>query len=136
MIVVLDACAVIYWVEAVEPFHGQLLQRLKTLAKDESKIEFAASRLSRLECLIKPLRDEDTVLQEDFRQFFSAPGFRIIELTASVVDWATEIRARYGLSTPDALQAASALNLPGESLFLTNDRRFDKVPSLRTEIIE
>ncbi|MDN5939920.1 MAG: hypothetical protein L0H83_14835 [Salinisphaera sp.] len=40
------------------------------------------------------------------------------------------------LNTPDALQAASALSLPGDVLFLTNDRRFSGVPRLRTEVIE
>ena len=83
---------------------------------------------------MKPLRDHDQALVDEYRAFFDAKQLSVIELTAPVIECATALRAEHGLKTLDALQAASALELAGDVLFLANDRRFEKVPGLRTEI--
>ena len=38
-----------------------------------------------------------------FDAFFAKRDLRVIEVSASVIERATELRARYGLKTPDAL---------------------------------
>jgi predicted nucleic acid-binding protein len=58
-----------------------------------------------------------------------------VELTRDVVELATVIRAKHGLRTPDALQAASCLQLGAEHLFLTGDAGFERVAGLNVRLI-
>ena len=87
-----------------------------------------------MECMVKPLRDNDQALTDEYRTFFEAGQLRIVELTTSVVERATVLRAKHALRTPDALQAACALEFVNDTLFLTNDASFKKVPGLGVEI--
>jgi predicted nucleic acid-binding protein len=134
VILFLDACIVIYWIEAPAPFHTRLMERLRALRKEAPDAVFAVSRLSWLECMVKPFRDKDQALADEYRAFFDAGQLTVVELTAAVVERAAVLRANHGLRTPDALQASSALELADDVLFLTNDRRLQKVPGLRVEI--
>jgi hypothetical protein len=56
------------------------------------------SRISRLECRSKPLRDGDVALLALYDAAFAKTRF--VEVTAAIIDRATEIRARYGLRIP------------------------------------
>ncbi|GMV55258.1 MAG: hypothetical protein AMXMBFR6_10630 [Betaproteobacteria bacterium] len=134
MILFLDACIIIYWIEASDPFHARLMARLRAFRQKAPETTFAVSRLSWLECMVKPLRDKDRALVDEYRAFFDAKQLSVIELTAPIIERATALRAEHGLKTPDALQAASALELAGDVLFLTNDQRFGKVAGLPVEI--
>lgn len=134
MTLFLDACIVIYWIEARDPFHARLMARLRALRQESPDAAFAVSRLSWLECMFKPLRDGDQALADEYRAFFDAGQLRVIELTVPVIERAAALRAEHDLRTPDAIQAASALEIVGDMMFLTNDQRFRKVPSLRMEI--
>jgi len=134
VILFLDACVIIYWIEAPDPFHARLMARLRALRQQAPDAGFAVSRLSWLECRVKPMRDNDQTLIDEYRAFFEAGQLAVVELTALVIERATALRAQHGLKTPDALQAACALELGGDALFLTNDERFRQVPELRVEI--
>lgn len=57
------------------------------------------------------------------------------ELTSGVVELAAQLRAFHGLKTPDALQAATALSLPGDTIFVTGDPRFKDMPGLTVELV-
>ena len=96
-------------------------------------VDVVVSRLSVLECRVKPLRDGDLALLKMYDDFFAA--IHIVELSAEVVDKATELRVRHGLKTPDALQAASALTLPGDAFFVTADVGFARVLGLEVRLI-
>ena len=134
MILFLDACIVIYWIEAPDPFHGRLMQCLRSLRQRSPDSTFAVSRLSWMECMVKPLRENDQPLADDYRSFFEAGQLQVIELTQRVIERATALRAKHQLRTPDALQVASAFEAGGDVLFLTNDKSFRRVPGLKIEI--
>ena len=134
MTLFLDACIIIYWIEAPDPFHARLMARLRELREQAPEASFAVSRLSWLECMIKPMRDNDKVLVDEYRAFFEAGQLAVVELTAKVIERATALRVGHGLKTPDALQAACALELGGDVVFLTNDRRFRQIGGMRTEV--
>jgi len=135
VILFLDACIVIYWIEASDPLRARLKAHFHALREQVPDATFAVSRLSWLECMVKPLRDNDEALANEYRAFFEAGQLKVIELTPSVIERAASLRARYGLKTPDALQAACALEPGGEVCFVTNDEGFRKVPELRVEIL-
>jgi predicted nucleic acid-binding protein len=135
MIVFLDACALIYRVEEVAPWNRRLADLLLRYRRKRGDLGLAISRLSCLECRVQPLRDGNAELLSRYEALFSAPDLRTVEIDASVVEGATQIRARFGLRTPDAIQAASCLSLDAEHVFLTNDRSFARVPGLALALL-
>ncbi len=132
----LDACVIIYLIEAKEPFFSEVQKTLRTIADENPDTSLAISRLSVLECLVHPLRQQEKFTIEYYRSFFARQDLQIIELAPEVVEKALWLRVRYNLRTPDALQAASALELSAEKLiFLTGDKSFTKVIELNARIL-
>lgn len=133
MILFLDACALIYRFEGAPAFRLATTTLIAQLAAMQPLAVLAVSRLSVLECRVKPLRDGDAALLKRYDDFFGAVP--IVELSPVVVGLATELRVRHGLKTPDALQAACALSLPGTVVFVTADAGFAKVSTLDVRLI-
>jgi predicted nucleic acid-binding protein len=131
----LDACALIYRVEEVSGLAGRVADLLTAYRRKHKDAQLAVSRLSWLECRVHPLREGDAELLARYELFFSAADLRIIEMDANVVDGATRIRAKFGLRTPDAIQAASCLSLGYEHVFVTSDRVFARVPGLNSTVL-
>jgi uncharacterized protein len=69
-----------------------------------------------------PLREAAAELLAAYDRFFGSRDLRRCRLTGAVYDLATELRARHGIKTPDALHLAAALD-SGCNEFWTNDRR-------------
>ena len=128
----LDSNVVIRLVE------GNALARAPLVARLASSLVVAGSlttsRLSRLECRSNLLRSGDTVTLAQFDVFFSGVEISLIEVTAAVVELATEIRAKYNLKTPDALHYASAMEA-GAEVFLTGDRVLARCSDVAVEIL-
>jgi predicted nucleic acid-binding protein len=135
MMLFLDANIIIYRVEAVEPFNRQVLATIHELAALHQNAGFAVSRLSIMECLVKPLRDQNVAKIERYRSFFDSTGLQIIEIGSLIIETATVLRAQHGLRTPDAIQAASALSMKGPMIFVTGDRQFRKVTGLKVRLV-
>ena len=136
MKIFLDASAIIYIVEAIEPWYGRLQEIINKFLQNYGRTEIAVSALSLLECRVKPMREDNQTLLERYNVFFNRPRLNIQTLNFRVIEQATFLRAQYGLKTPDALQAANAICLPEKVLFITGDRRFVKIAGLQVEIIE
>ncbi|GHT88741.1 hypothetical protein AGMMS49543_27300 [Betaproteobacteria bacterium] len=100
---------------------------------NEAGTRIVVSDLTRLECLVNPLRHADTARLKQFELFFGASDLTIVGCPGSVFSRATELRARHGLKTPDALHLAAAIEAGCEELW-TNDTRLDTAASdhLRT----
>jgi predicted nucleic acid-binding protein len=125
----LDSAVIIYLIEYVAPYASALEARLA-----EPDTIQVCSDLSRLECRMKPIRDREMALLTAFDSYFSEIIVEIIPLSRQVIDQATELRARYGFRTPDAIHLAAAL-VSGCDLFLTNDHRLDKCTDMRVEVL-
>ena len=135
MILFLDANIIIYQVEAVEPFNRQVFATVQELVARHPDAGFAVSRLSMLECLVRPLREQNTAEIDRYRAFFASAGLQMVEVSSQVIETATLLRARHGLRTPDAIQAASALSVKVPVTFLTGDKQFTKVPGLNVRLL-
>lgn len=129
----LDACTLIYRFEGSVPFRTAAINLVTQLTGQQASVELAVSRLSVLECRVKPLREGNAALLKRYDDFFAA--VHIVELSAPVVDAATHLRARFGLKTPDALQAACAFTLSDQPVFVTADAGFVKVAGLDVRLI-
>lgn len=135
MIAFFDASALIYLIEGKEPFGRQVRAELAAAARQYSGLGAAVSRLTWLECRVGPMKANDRTLLAAFDGFFAQPDLVWVELSKDVVELAAAIRVRHGLRTPDALQAASGLQLGDEHLFLTGDAAFRQVAGLNVSVL-
>jgi len=131
--VYVDTCSVIYAVEQIEPY--QTTARPLWDALHSGQIEVTTSELTLLEVLVKPLRDGNSPLASLYRSvLLGTAGLSCQPVSREVLERAAEIRAAYGLRTPDAIHAAASL-VAACSLFVTNDPGFRRVPGLTTAVL-
>ncbi|MDP2665723.1 MAG: type II toxin-antitoxin system VapC family toxin [bacterium] len=129
LLIYLDTTPLIYLVEQVPQLADIVADRLS------STDTIVISEFTRLECRVKPLRERATEVLNDFDRFFSESVGEILSLSREVMDSATDIRARYGFKTPDAIHLAAA-SVAGCDLFLTNDLRLDRFVELPIEVLQ
>ena len=125
----LDAAPIIYLIEQSQPFATAVRSKLAVQG-----IIPITSELARLECRVKPMRDGNQALLQDFDDYFANTIAEIFPLTRDVVDLATEIRAQYNFKTPDALYLAAAV-ISNCDVFLTNDQRLNRFTGISIETI-
>ena len=130
-----DACIVIYQVEGADPFYSRVSEAVAAIRKGHPGLAYAVSRLSLLECLVRPLREGDAATIARYEEFFTADDLEIVELTPRVIDLATRLRAAHGIRTPDAIQAACALTQRGRTIFMSGDASFRKVAGLEVVLV-
>ncbi|GAA5153670.1 PIN domain-containing protein [Microbacterium pseudoresistens] len=111
----LDACILIYAVED-QGTRGASVRR----AFRAADAPLATSALILPECLPGPLRAQDHALRDRYLAVFER--LEIIELGTQSYLRAAQLRAGFGLKTPDAIHLAAA-QLAGCTQFWTNDRR-------------
>jgi predicted nucleic acid-binding protein len=131
----LDASALIYLVDGEAPWAEATQATLQQLAVEAPDLALAVSRLSFLECRVAPLRRCDQACLDRFEALFAQPDLLVVELSASVVELATQLRANHGLRTPDALQAACCLQLGPDAVMITGDAGFQRVQALQVRLI-
>ena len=136
MIAFFDTSALIYLIEAREPFASKLRKELTAVAKKHPDLGAAVSRLTWLECRVGPMKANDSATLAVFDAFFARPDLAWVGLTRDVVELAATIRAKHGLRTPDALQAASCLQLGADHVFLSGDSAFKRVGGLNVRLLK
>jgi uncharacterized protein len=129
----LDASMIIYAVESQPPFRDTVITRILQAEGAIGGI-IITSRLSRLECRVKPLREANDDLLGKYEEFFTRSLVRVAEITAPVIERATGLRARYGLRTPDAIHLATAIEEHAD-LFLTGDTALARCAEVRVEVL-
>jgi len=138
MLIYLDTCIFIYWIEGPAPFDTRVRTYLATLQAAGHR--FAISEFSRLECLGKPLGVGDGALLLDYERMFLAPDVTFVPLTAPVCERAANIRGVHAYasgkrySAQDALHLAAAVQAGCHS-FLTNDLRLAGFPDITVDVL-
>ncbi len=132
MIIFLDTNIVIYVVEGNLAFAPKVVLRLATaqLAGDS----FMISDLTRMECLVGPLKTGNTVVEASFQAFFARSDVRVVAITAAACDRAARIRATYNFKPMDALQLAAAVE-HGASIFLAVAASLRSFTGLTVEVL-
>jgi predicted nucleic acid-binding protein len=92
------------------------------------------SRLTRLECRVKPLRHGDAALLALYDAAFSSAEIALLDITEPVLEKATELRAHLNVKTADAIHLASAI-VGGAVAFLTGDRNLARCTEVPVEIL-
>ncbi len=131
--VYLDACTIIYLVEGAEPFHEQVFSALAAL-RPSAELPVVTSRLSVLECRVRPLRDNNATLLATYDAFFSAEHLVLADIDAGVIERAAGLRAVYRFRTPDAIHLATAIENEA-AVFLTGDAALKQCREVKVRLL-
>ena len=115
-LIYLDTCLLIYLIEG-HPRWGNQVARLVDELGDE---HFAISSLVKCECLVGPIRHGNLALRGSYVAFFDR--IDSLAMPEEVYLQAAELRARFGLRTPDALHLACAQHHRCDALWTNDDR--------------
>ncbi len=112
----LDACLLIYLIER----HARWGEAVGSALAQAAAARFGISPLVKCECLVGPIKRGDPVLHRGYIELFD----RLVSLAMPepVYLQAAELRARFGLRTPDALHLACAQHHRCEALWTNDDR--------------
>jgi len=95
-----------------------------------------ASTITMTELLVQPYRMSDFQQVNEFYALLSTyPNLDWVAPSLLVADTAARIRAAHRLRTPDALQAATAIQSQATGL-VTNDAVFERVKEIETLVLE
>ena len=127
--VAIDTSIFIYFIEEHPHFLPIVLPFFKEA--DDGRRELITSAVTLLEVLVVPYRAGDVQLAERYELLLTrSRGIRMIDITREQLRSAAQLRAAFGVTTPDALQLVCAL-ATGCKAFLTNDRGLPGVSGLR-----
>jgi len=132
--IAMDSSIFIYQIEA-HPKYVALTDAVFSWLDDPTSRAVTAA-LTMTEILVVPYRNRDEKLVDDFYGLFSTyPNLEWISVDLQVADVAARLRAAYGLRTPDALQAAVAIQTEATAL-ITNDPVFRRVSGFAPIVLD
>ena len=92
------------------------------------------SDLTKMECLVGPLKTNNSAVQAAFHAFFARSDVRVVAITAAVCNRAARIRATHNFKPMDSLQLAAAVEHEA-NVFLTADARLGSFSDLTVEVL-
>ncbi|NEQ37270.1 MAG: type II toxin-antitoxin system VapC family toxin [Okeania sp. SIO3I5] len=129
----LDTAPIIYYVENHPNYYG--LTQVIFDGIDEGLLLGVTSPISLSECLVYPYKLGLIALVQDFIDLIvDGDNINFIIIDEDIGKLAAQMRARYNLSLPDALQIATAIQSNCDA-FLTNDLQLKRVNELSILVI-
>ncbi len=129
-----DTSPIIYFVES-NPAYDELVTAIFQHVED-GQITGLTSVISLCEVLVHPIRNENFELKQRYLDILqNSPNFSTKIIDALIAETAAELRAKYNLRTPDALQIATAIE-NGCDTFLCNDKKLKQVTELKVLILD
>lgn len=94
------------------------------------------SVITLLEVLVKPKKDGNQDAVRDYKDLLlTFPNLDVFAIGAECAEVASDIRARYGIRTPDAIQTATAL-LANATALITNDDQLKQITELEVVLLD
>jgi len=130
----IDTAPLIYFVEHHPKYLDLVRQFMRQV--DMGGIMAYSSVITLTETLPYPKRLNQTDVEREYRQLLlNSRNFELLPIDATIAEHAAELRTRYTMRTPDALQIAAVLSVNCEA-FLTNDKRLKQVTELRVIVLD
>jgi predicted nucleic acid-binding protein len=124
-----DTSLFIYLIER-HPVYLSVVRPLFERASN-GHLRIVTSVVSLIEILTLPLAQQKAVYVSEYREMLlNTNSIVTLPIGISIAERAAELRARFGLRTPDAIQIAAALDVSC-SIWMTNDRQLKRVTDLR-----
>ncbi len=125
-----------FWIYFLEE-NPKYLRKTRSFvdAIEAGRIEAVFSSIGLIEVLTGPKRAGNFELAGEYRELFARfPNLTIEGINESIVEIASDLRATYGISTPDAIHMATAIDA-GAKKFLTNDKGLKRVKEILVELL-
>jgi predicted nucleic acid-binding protein len=124
----LDTPIFIYFLENNERY-GELA-KITLNGIEKRKWEGVTSTITLMEITVRPWQlGREAAAREYEAVLVHFPNLSIADVDRNVARAAAQLRAKYNVSPPDALQVAASLSF-GAKAFLTNDRRLSRLQEL------
>lgn len=131
-VLALDTNIFIYHFEenpAYSPYTEELFERIES-----GRVRAVTSALTLHEILTGARKTGKPDLVALYRNLLgSFPNLYFVPFDANVADISSDLRARYGIRTPDAIQVATAIHQRADA-FVTNDAGLRRIKEIRVTI--
>ncbi len=130
--ILFDTVGLIYYFEEHHKYGKQAEELVRLVEK--GKVSALASTLLFTELLVMPYRQgRAEMARQLIAELEAFPNLEILPVDVLVASEAARLRATYGLKTPDALHAATALTAQVD-LFITNDHQLRCLEKEKIEV--
>jgi len=132
-IIGLDTMVFIYHFEENQIYSPLTFSIFDSLEK--GNFNAVTSILTLLEILVKPKRENNSILTERYKILFETfPNLQVKELNENIADIASSLRANYNINAPDAIQVATSLEVQAD-VFITNDTSLKKITEIKVLLL-
>lgn len=129
----IDTPILIYLLERNRQHIGQA--RAVMLAVQSGKYQAVFSSIGLVEILTGPKRQGHYEIAARYRETITHfPNLTIGGINEAIVEIASDLRATYGISTPDAIHIATAIDANAQK-FITNDKALRKIKEISIELL-
>lgn len=129
-----DTMAFIYSMEAKKPYISLLRSIFYYI--EEGFAKGITSTITLAEILVKPIQDQNIKAIKDYKFLLNNfPNLKMVNIDAKVAEKGAELRAKYEIRTPDALQIASAIE-DRATIFFSNDDRLKKIEEIEVVVLK
>ncbi len=130
----LDTAPFVYFIEAHPKYDAIVVEIFQRIANGQ--LIGITSVITLVEVLVMPVRMSQSHLVQAYRDLLQkSANLEMVLIDVAIAEKVVELRARYNLRTPDALQIAAALQ-HGCDAFLTNDIDLKRVTELRVLVLD
>lgn len=124
----LDTSIFIYFLEENERY--SLLAQSIFNGIEKGKWQGVTSTITLMEITVRPWQLGKELAAREYEAVLAHfPNLSVVDVDRNVARAAAQLRAKYNVSPPDALQVAASLSFGAKS-FLTNDRRLSRLEEL------
>ncbi len=130
----LDSDCIIYFVDQNPEFDQRMTVVFQEIVS--GRVAGLTSTLALTEGLVFPLRNADVQLAQRYRELLlNSDDFQVLPVDAAIAEIAADLRARYNMRTPDAIQIATALNAGCDAFLTNNGRDFRRVMEINVLVL-
>lgn len=130
----MDTSPFIYYTEKRIEFIEKM--RAVFLYQERHQMNVLTSVITVSECMTKPIKEKDAQLIKLYEHLFEeTSGIDLIDVSFAISRKSADLRAQYGLRTPDALHIATAI-ISGCQAFLTNDIALKRINELKVWVLD
>lgn len=129
----LDTSVFIYFLENNERYRP--LTQIVFNGMEKGKWQAVTSTISLMEITVRPWQLGNEMAAREYEAALAHfPHLSLADVDRNIARAAAQLRAKYNISPPDAIQMATSLSL-GAKAFLTNDKRLSKLKDLMDVIV-
>ncbi len=130
----LDTSVFIYYMEE-HPVYCKFINDIFNLVQKGDKIVHT-SIVTLIEVLVKPISEGRYDLVDEYKDLLTNSKNLILhDILPAIAVKSAELRAKYKIRIPDAIQIASTIVYDGD-VFITNDKRLNKVSEVPVMILD